>query len=53
MLLRVKRERLKITWVHPGGLPAAEAERLLGKALEHEYSLVDLLRRPGRRLRRR
>ena len=28
-------------------MPAADAERLLGKALEHEYSLVDLLRRPG------
>ena len=40
-------ERLKSTWVHPGILPAAEAERLLGKALEHEHSLADLLRRPG------
>jgi len=28
-------------------VPAAEAERLLGKALEHEYPLEDLLRRPG------
>jgi tRNA uridine 5-carboxymethylaminomethyl modification enzyme len=40
-------ERLKSTWVHPARLPAAEAERLLGKALEHEYSLQELLRRPG------
>ena len=40
-------ERLKSVWVHPGVLPAAEAERLLGKALEHEHSLQDLLRRPG------
>jgi len=40
-------ERLKSTWVHPGILSAAEAERLLGKALEHEHSLADLLRRPG------
>jgi tRNA uridine 5-carboxymethylaminomethyl modification enzyme len=40
-------ERLKSTWVHPGRLPAADAERLLGKALEHEYNLLDLLRRPG------
>jgi tRNA uridine 5-carboxymethylaminomethyl modification enzyme len=40
-------ERLRSTWVHPGILPAAEAERLLGKALEHEYNLADLLRRPG------
>jgi tRNA uridine 5-carboxymethylaminomethyl modification enzyme len=40
-------ERLKSAWVHPGVLPAADAVRLLGKALEHEYSLADLLRRPG------
>ncbi len=40
-------ERLKSTWVHPGILPAADAERLVGKALEREYNLVDLLRRPG------
>jgi tRNA uridine 5-carboxymethylaminomethyl modification enzyme len=40
-------EKLKSTWVHPGIVPAAEAERLLGKALEHEHSLLDLLRRPG------
>lgn len=39
-------QRLKSTWVHPGILAAADAERLLGKALEHEYSLADLLRRP-------
>ena len=40
-------ERLRSTWVHPNNLPAADAERLLGKALEHEHSLADLLRRPG------
>jgi tRNA uridine 5-carboxymethylaminomethyl modification enzyme len=40
-------ERLRSTWVHPNLLPAADAERLLGKAIEHEYSLADLLRRPG------
>jgi tRNA uridine 5-carboxymethylaminomethyl modification enzyme len=40
-------ERLKSVWVHPGVLAAADAERLLGKALEHEHSLLDLLRRPG------
>ncbi len=40
-------EKLKSTWVHPGVVPAADAERLLGKALEHEHSLTDLLRRPG------
>jgi tRNA uridine 5-carboxymethylaminomethyl modification enzyme len=40
-------QRLQSTWVHPGKLAAADAERLLGKAIEHEYSLADLLRRPG------
>jgi tRNA uridine 5-carboxymethylaminomethyl modification enzyme len=40
-------ERLRSTWINPNVLPAADAERLLGKALEHEYTLIDLLRRPG------
>ncbi len=40
-------ERLRSTWVHPGILQADAAERMLGKALEREYSLVDLLRRPA------
>jgi tRNA uridine 5-carboxymethylaminomethyl modification enzyme len=39
--------RLRTIWLHPGILPVAEAERLLGKSLEHEHSLIDLLRRPG------
>jgi tRNA uridine 5-carboxymethylaminomethyl modification enzyme len=40
-------EKLNSTWVQPNILPAADAEALLGKALEHEYSLADLLRRPN------
>jgi tRNA uridine 5-carboxymethylaminomethyl modification enzyme len=46
---RLERElqRLRSVWVRPATLPAAEAERLVGKALEHEYALADLLRRPG------
>ena len=40
-------QRLRTTWVRPATLPNADAERLLGKALEHEYALADLLRRPG------
>jgi len=39
-------ERLRSLWVSPKNLDAAQAERVLGKALEHEYSLADLLRRP-------
>jgi len=40
-------EKLRTAWVHPSTLPATDAERLLGKALDHEHSLLDLLRRPG------
>ena len=40
-------QRLQSTWVHPSKLSVMDAERLLGKAIEHEYSLADLLRRPG------
>jgi tRNA uridine 5-carboxymethylaminomethyl modification enzyme len=40
-------ERLKATWVNPRNLAARESERVLGKAIEHEYNLGDLLRRPG------
>jgi len=39
-------ERLKSTWVNPRNLPQAESERVLGKAIEREYNLFDLLRRP-------
>ncbi|MBE9608212.1 tRNA uridine-5-carboxymethylaminomethyl(34) synthesis enzyme MnmG [Chitinilyticum piscinae] len=39
-------QRLKSTWVNPRILEAAEAERVLGKAIEREYNLADLLRRP-------
>lgn len=39
-------ERLKSTWVNPRIVEDAEAERVVGKALEREYSLADLLRRP-------
>jgi tRNA uridine 5-carboxymethylaminomethyl modification enzyme len=40
-------ERMKSTWVRPDTLAAADGERLLGKAIEHEYRFADLLRRPG------
>jgi tRNA uridine 5-carboxymethylaminomethyl modification enzyme len=43
----VEMERLRSTWVNPRIVAEAEAERLLGKAIEREYSLVDLLRRPN------
>ncbi|NGT16805.1 tRNA uridine-5-carboxymethylaminomethyl(34) synthesis enzyme MnmG [Achromobacter insolitus] len=40
-------ERLKSSWVNPRLLPAEVAEPLLGKAIEREYSLADLLKRPN------
>ena len=39
-------QRLKDAWVSPRNLDAGIAERVLGKALEHEYNLFELLRRP-------
>jgi len=42
-----EQERLKTTWVSPRSLGVGVAERILGKAIEREYSLMDLLRRPG------
>jgi tRNA uridine 5-carboxymethylaminomethyl modification enzyme len=40
-------ERLKSTWVNPRVLASSEASRVLGKGIEREYTLTDLLRRPG------
>ena len=40
-------ERLKSTWVSPKILSSEESERVLGKQIEREYSLIDLLRRPN------
>jgi tRNA uridine 5-carboxymethylaminomethyl modification enzyme len=39
-------ERLRSSWVNPWILSAEVATALLGKPIEHEYSLADLLRRP-------
>jgi tRNA uridine 5-carboxymethylaminomethyl modification enzyme len=39
-------ERLRSTWVNPRIVAQAEAERVLGKGIEREYALADLLRRP-------
>ena len=40
-------ERLRATRVRPATLPAEQAEALLGRAIEREYNLADLLKRPG------
>ena len=44
--IAAEQERLKSLWVNPRTLPAEDAERVLGKAIEREYPLSDLLRRP-------
>jgi tRNA uridine 5-carboxymethylaminomethyl modification enzyme len=44
-------ERLKSTWVNPRVVSDAEASRVLGKPIEREYTLADLLRRPNVRYR--
>lgn len=38
--------RLKSTWISPRLLADEEAVRVIGKVIEREYSLADLLRRP-------
>jgi len=38
--------RLKAIWVNPKELAQEEAERVLGKGIEREYALYELLRRP-------
>jgi len=41
-----EQERLKKTFVQPANLSAEVMQTVFGKALEHEYSLFELLRRP-------
>jgi tRNA uridine 5-carboxymethylaminomethyl modification enzyme len=38
--------RLGATWVNPRTVSAADATRVLGQPVEHEYTLATLLRRP-------
>lgn len=40
-------ERLKSIWVNPRIISEKEAERVVGKSLEREYSMADLLKRPN------
>ena len=39
-------ERLRAIWVSPKNLDAQDAIRVLGKEIDHEYNLAELLRRP-------
>lgn len=45
-LIAREQERLKETWVNPRTLDVQDAVRVLGKPIEREYNLYDLLRRP-------
>jgi tRNA uridine 5-carboxymethylaminomethyl modification enzyme len=40
-------QRLKSTWVSPKLISPEESEFLLGQVITHEYSLAELLKRPG------
>ena len=39
-------QRLRSTWINPRVVSAHVAERVLGKSLDHEQTLFDLLKRP-------
>jgi tRNA uridine 5-carboxymethylaminomethyl modification enzyme len=41
-----ERQRLQTTWVNPHTVTAANSQRVLGKSIEREYTLFDLLKRP-------
>jgi len=45
--IEAERARLEQTYIGPQTVSRDEAERVLGQALEREYALTDLLRRPG------
>lgn len=45
--IAIEQERLRSTWVNPRNIESADAERVLGKGIEREYSLYELLRRPN------
>lgn len=43
----LEEQRMRSTWVNPHHLPPDDALRVLGKNIEREYSLYELLRRPN------
>lgn len=44
--IAMEEQRLRQTWVNPRMLPVEDAMRVLGRPIEHEYALYELLRRP-------
>lgn len=45
--VEAEKESLKRTWVNPKIISQVESERVLGKTMEHEYNLHELLKRPN------
>ncbi len=45
--IALEQQRVRSTWVNPRDLPAEDAQRVLGKNIDHEYSLHELLLRPN------
>ncbi len=41
-----EQQRLRSTWVHPDKVDMNAVTQVLGKPIDHEYTLYDLLRRP-------
>lgn len=44
--VEAEQQRLSDTWIQPGTPECETVEKLVGKSLTHEYSLMELLRRP-------
>ncbi len=44
--IEAEQQRLSDTWVQPGTPESEVIEKMAGKSLTHEYSLMELLRRP-------
>ncbi|MCC6208202.1 MAG: tRNA uridine-5-carboxymethylaminomethyl(34) synthesis enzyme MnmG [Gammaproteobacteria bacterium] len=42
-----EQQRLHTSWLRPGAVPVEAAEAVLGAPLAREYTLLELLRRPG------
>jgi tRNA uridine 5-carboxymethylaminomethyl modification enzyme len=45
--IAAEQERLRSTWLNPRLVPPEHALRVLGKQIEREHTLADLLKRPG------
>lgn len=44
--IEIEQQRLRNIWLRPGMVPTADLMNIIGKTIEKEYSLYELLRRP-------